>query len=60
MSAGLTGNTHRDTMNIRHNECRKDAVEQIQNLRGRFDRMDKKDIGIELDHILEKLDNLIT
>ena len=55
MPAGLTGNTHRDTMNIRHNEYRKEAIEKIEGLRGRFEKMNKEDIGTHLDTILKEL-----
>lgn len=56
MPAGLTGNTHRDTMNIRHGEHRKEAIDQIRGLRSRLEKMDVKGIGAELDAIFKTLD----
>ncbi len=58
--AGLTGNTHKDTMSIRHGEHRKEAIDQIRGLRSRFEKMDKKDVGTELDAILKALDDKLS
>lgn len=60
MAMITTGNYHNDARKIRNHGYFEETLDDIRRLRSRFEKIDKKDIGAELDAIFKILDDKLS